>query len=821
MNSTTSTDTLELEVLRNPSNVRGWLQFIRSILCSDYPNQVSKANAVNVAYERALRANGYSYKLWMGYISYRRENTRELTSPNEWFRSLRDIYDRAVEKLPMMPLLWTSFIEFAMDGSVAPRITLTRHVITRALEALPFTQHHRIWRLAKLWVSRPHVPMPTATYIWRLYLLYDPSTENQRNYFHMLWEKGNASDFLVECAAFLLRDSTSHGGLLRDIAFWETVRTALETKGLCFGGDISQVEKIVQMAADYCASPAEFRLSYAVFLANQGELSMARETLWAILNDVDNPAVFCRAFTAALAFESQIIDSLAMDSSIHALDEVKYQQLREKLCGDVSDPLYHLTRLTQQHPMLLNQLQLRADRHCTALWLKRIEILKEMECNGVATSSDVIALYRQAITQCTSGMPNVEAATAQLFESYACYLWENNLRTDAVTVADEGAWFVKFSSTTSNVLLMGLVVEFSQLTDPARTLDKLVSRLVKATNVSNSIRSKGLARQVVVKNLARDPRAWVLAVDVAFHRLLLKNTGESGGRSNEELKNLISLFCNSSGYTAEGACYVACRLWQSGDVSAAFQEFERALVAFAAAPLAVLHILQQYLSCLCVSFGTRLPLHRFREFSKLGLDVAQFTMRSSPVSTVEFLLNCVTLESRLGFSGSAVQIARECLHLALKHQAEYDSLLFGVLDAVLEVTFRLHGSQALRHYCAELLERQKLTPQLIQRLALWWAAVERRTGNADRAHTVMEACCKSQDPSSSHGAVFWSMWESICNTVKQFEGVHRRKQQAALKYSNGNNSADAAVDGFDGSKNNNVGASGNEAIEVVPVPALT
>ncbi|PWU97354.1 hypothetical protein C4B63_16g172 [Trypanosoma cruzi] len=92
------------------------------------------------------------------------------------------------------------------------------------------------------------------------------------------------------------------------------------------------------------------------------------------------------------------------------------------------------------------------------------------------------------------------------------------------------------------------------------------------------------------------------------------------------------------------------------------------------------------------------------------------------------------------------------------------------------------GEQMLREYCAKLLERPHLSSSFIQRVALWWAAVEKRTGNLERAHMVMEACCKSQDPNSVHGCVFWTLWESICTAVSQFEGVHKRKQQVALQY---------------------------------------
>ncbi|PBJ79751.1 hypothetical protein BCY84_02483 [Trypanosoma cruzi cruzi] len=762
-------ESLELEVLRAPAFVKTWLRLVDAIQLSEHESAAAKANATNVAYERAIRANGFSYKLWVSYIAYRRDNTRELSSLHEWFRALRNIYDRAVEKLPMMPLLWVSFLEFLMDAPVPPRLTLIRHTIIRALRALPVTQHHRVWKLAKRWTRLPHVPTETAKYLWRLYLLFDSRASNQRDYFLMLWEKGSTSEFLTECAVFLT-DGSPHEDLLSDTTFWETVRLALETKDLRFSGDVAKIEKLLDVAAEHCASPAELKISHAVFLSGHGDFAMAREVLWALLETADDAKIFSRVFSMAVAFEDQIIDSLAMDPSIQALSDKGYQQFLEKLCGDTRDPLAHLRRLNHQHALLLNQVQLRENFRDTTMWLKRVELLREMVCDNRASHNDVVMLYRQAITQCTSGLKLVDLDAAQLFESYARYLWDTDCGKEAIAVAKEAAWHISFSSTSSNLFLMGLFVEFMLLSSTRENcLTELLSNL-QAVNIFNGIRSRGLAKGAVLSDVQKDPRAWMLVLDVAFCEL------------PETLGRVIELYNKSSAYSAESACYLAGRLWHSGRTHQAFREFERGLVAFKDAHLAMLYALQQYLSCLCLSFGKQLPLHRLREITRLGFEVVPFTLRSCPVASVEFLLNCAALESRFGLSGTAVKVAQDCLDVAQRNYGNAENFLLCLVDTVLDVTLTLQGSQMLREYCAKLLERPHLSSSFIQRVALWWAAVEKRTGNLERAHMVMEACCKSQDPNSVHGCVFWTLWESICTAVSQFEGVHKRKQQVALQY---------------------------------------
>ncbi|RNF15091.1 pre-mRNA-splicing factor SYF1 [Trypanosoma conorhini] len=768
-------ESLEQEVLRAPASVKAWLRLVHAIQGAEFESSAAKANATNIAYERALRANGFSYKLWMRYIAYRQEQTKGLSSSHEWFRALRDIYDRAVDKLPMMPLLWVSFLEFLMDAAVPPRLTLVRHTILRALRALPVTQHHRVWRLAKRWAQQPHVPAETAKYLWRLYLLFDPRAANQRDYFLMLWEKGSPGEFLTECAAFLL-DGAPHEDLLRDTTFWETARLALETKDLRFGGDLAQIEKLVVVAAEYCASAAEFKISHAVFLAGQGEFAKARVALWALLENADDPTIFSRAFSMAVAFEDQIVDSLAMDPSIQACTTAERQLIVEKLCGDTRDPLSHLLRLTQQHALLLNQVRLRENRRDTAMWLKRVELLQEMMCDNRASHDDVVALYRQAIAQCSSGLQLVELEVAQLFESYACYLWDSDSRRDAIALLKDAAWHISFSSTTGNLLLLGLLVEFMLMSSTREDcLRELLSKL-QEVNASNPVRSRGLVKGGVVTGLQEDSRAWMLAVDVAFD-----------DASAETLANVIDAYNNSAAYSAEGACYVAGRLWHSGHAHDAFREFERALVAFKGAPVAMLYVLQQYLSSLCLSRGEQLPLHRLRELTRLGLEAVPRTLHFCPAFSVEYLLNCAALESRLGLFDTAVKVAQDCLEAVQRCGGVAEGFLLCLADTVLDVTLTLQGSQMFRQYCAKLLQRPHLHAPFVQRVALWWAAVEKRTDNVATAHTVMDACCKLQDPNSSHGCIFWSLWESICTTVGQFEEVHKRRQQVALQY------ADAAT----------------------------
>ena len=65
-----------------------------------------------------------------------------------------------------MPRMWMDYCQFLMDQC---KITRTRRTFDRALQALPLTQHHRIWPLYIQSVRTYDLP-ETAVRVYRRYL---------------------------------------------------------------------------------------------------------------------------------------------------------------------------------------------------------------------------------------------------------------------------------------------------------------------------------------------------------------------------------------------------------------------------------------------------------------------------------------------------------------------------------------------------------------------------------------------------------------------------------------------------------------------------
>lgn len=761
-----------------------WVELARSTAAVTSADAVERVNAVTLVYERALRAFPSSYKLWTGYLRYRQLETRDLCSANEWFQTVREVYERAVAELPNMPLLWVGYIEF-VAASPVPRVTMTRHVISRALVALPATQHHLIWKVAKRWCATPAVPGPTVRAVWRVFLAFQRSLRAKREYFALLVEKRDYDSFLQECVHLGLPEKLTKASvqerdmLLGDVSFWETVQTALQARGWRYTGDVAQLGRLVALGQSRCASPVELSMAFAVFLYGQGCMSEGRRELRRLLDGAPEAHTLTAIYKLAVEVEDQLVESFAVDPSIRELPDDAYAGVVAHLF-DGSDPLRHLAALSREFPLLLNQAQLRNSPYNAALWLKRAELVREDVYAGRSSASDVHALYQQAIQQCTASMVRVDGAAAQLFQTYAQVLVRAGQPHEAVAVLHEGGWCVPFTSTSLNVQLVGMWVEVQLMTcaAPAAVRDALAAKLCGNGNNGNAAkRSRGglLLSSVALPEVLEHPHVWMLWCDVC--------TAYDAG-NEAAWRRLVDALVTSKAFTAELASYVARKAHSCGLSGLAVSVLERGVAALRQTPTAQLFLLEQYLSFLCVQHGRRVPLHHFRELFSLLEQITPVAIRAAPSAVVDAHFSCAAMEASIGLYGTAVRMVQAVTVVAitvLRADAAHLRLLQAALEHSIAFTERHKGYDAVRGYCGSLVQRLQ-HPLLLQRVVLHWAAIEKRSGNAALAHTILDACSDSQDPSTEHGAVYWRLWESLCATRKEFENVARRRQQAVIRF---------------------------------------
>lgn len=790
MENDAKVEALQWEVTKDATpSPKTWVELVRATTAMTSVDAVQRANAVTLVYERALRVFPSSYKLWIGYLKFRQLETGDMCSPNEWFQSVREVYERAVTELPNMPLLWLGYVEFVMASRV-PRVTMTRHVFARALATLPATQHHLLWKVAKKWCSAPAVPGATVRAVWRFFLSFQRSLRAKREYFQVLVEKKDYNSFLQECVHLglpqkLTKDNVEgRDMLLADVNFWETVQTALQAKGWRFTGDVAELGQLIALGQSRCASPVELSMAFSVFLYGQGYMQEGRRELRRSLEEAPEARTFTTLYQLAVEVEDQLVESFAVDPAIRLLDDDAYMRVVQHLFSS-ADPLTHLASLSREFPLLLNQAQLRNSPYNAALWLKRAELVQEDVYAGRSTAEDLQAVYRQAIQRCTAGMSRVDNAVAQLYHSAAQQLLRTGKMTEAVTLLHDGGWCVPFASTALNVQLVGLWVEVQLMAShaPIAVRDALADKLTTGSSAASGggrakrSRTGLLQSSAVLPEVVQHPHVWTLWCDVC---------AAVSGADEAAWQRLIDALIASKALSAEVACYVARKAYESGHAAVAVAVLDRSMVAFFGyASSAQLFMLEQHLSFLCLRHGTQnVPLHQFRELYSLVQQITPAALRLAPLAVMDLHFSCADMEAAIGLYGTAVrmvQMAAIAAVATLHGNADHLRLLQAALEHSISFTERYRGYDAVRTFCGDLVRRLQ-HPLLLQRVVLHWAAIEKRSGNVALAHTIMDACSDSQDPSSEHGAVYWRLWESLCTQRTEFENVARRRQQASIRF---------------------------------------
>jgi pre-mRNA-splicing factor SYF1 len=511
-----------------------------------------------------------------------------------------------------------------------------------------------------------------------------------------------------------------------------------------------------------------------------------RQELRRLLDEAPEAHTLTTLYQLAVEVEDQLVESFAVDPAIRQLDDAAYTHVVQHLFSS-TDPLVHLSALSREFPLLLNQAQLRNSPYNTALWLKRAELVLENVYAGRSTLQDVQALYRQAIQQCASGMSRVDGAAAQLFHSCAQLLLRAHKVDEAVALLHDGGWCTPFTSTALNVQLVGLWAEVQLMASPTATAarDALASKLTSggltasasAGGVAAAKRSRAglLQSSTALPEVVRHPHVWTLWCDLC---------AACDPADEAAWRQLVNSLACSKAFTAETACYVARRAYGCGHTSLAVMVLERGVAAFRSTPTAQLCLLEQYLSFICVLHGSRVPLHQFRELFSLVEQVTPAAIRAAPSAVIDLHFSCADMEATIGLYGTAVRVAQAITTVAitaLRNNADHLRLLQAALEHSISFTERFKGYDAVRTYCGDLVRRLR-HPLLLQRVVLHWAAIEKRSGNATLAHTIMDACSDSQDPATPHGEVYWRLWESLCTQRKEFENVARRRQQASIRF---------------------------------------
>lgn len=775
MDHAASAEALQWEVTQPTATAKTWMMLARETMACSFASAAAHANAVNVVFERAVRAIPFSYKLWTSYIEFRRRRTRALATPNEWFASVRHAYERALEKLPTMPLLWCSFMEFVMESSPTPRVTMVRHLVGRSLAALPLTQHHLVWRLAKRWCRNSQVPTDTVCLLWQTYLISAPPSA-RKEFLALLFDRGECDLYVRELTRYVR--GFGSGPLMADVLLWERLCGCLLAAGWQYTGDWEALAELVAAGEPYALSPPSLAVAFAAFAYGQGRAADGRLRFESMLESAADLREFETVYAAAATVEDQLVDAFVAHDLVTAAADGSGQRLVEAVFGS-GGVLGPLKTLESRFALWQNQTALRCCPDNAYLWCKRIELVREGLYSG-GRKEELFALCEQAISQCTQRIRRVDCAAAQLYETYAVLLLEDGRAAKAAQILEEGGWRVPFHSPHANALLIGLWAEVRLMActapaDQEKLCADFMSKLTAAvadTQANKRTRGGLFARTAIVPGVQRCGAVWVFAHDV------MRGVGASEAVRGQLLDHF---FDRSQCYTAEAGAYTAFTSEEAGSGGgAALKELERASGLCKSDAGAFLFLASQYISLLLrQGIGTTVSLDRLREVCGTVMAHSSQWADEAPCALCDVLVAASAVECGYGLLTYAVDMMHKLARtlIARVDLRAHAALVGSVLERAIRLTEEHRGVAGVRELCGSLV-RALPSPALVQRVAVHWASIERRAGNTAEAGLVFDACANTQAPDSVHGRVFWKCWQSLCaDDEAKFVAVARRRKQ--------------------------------------------
>lgn len=383
-------------IKRDIYNVRNWIVYLDAIEDDTIFDFVSK---------RALAALPRSYKLWKRHWEWHLNKSREKTD------RIVALFERALQTLSHMPRVWSVYLEYLFAHETHP--TVLRRAITRALQALPVTQHQeKLWQPLLLPYLLKDTTCPPLLPTESIYRLLQRYSQLDFTFLAQLGEwcqnHGLAGRAAVAYQSILLREEANKDDAQQhDVwqAFgelcvqnssqvaavgipWETIlRAALQDPN-------SQKKKTSTWL------PGRIYAWLASAWVRRGAFDLARVVYEEGIHSVNTVRDFSLLFDAYLQLEQGLVEH-AVQNMEDDLDEeddnaenhdnddwdILLESTAASKVADMELALRKAEHLTQRRPLLLNAVLLRQNPMNVPEWLKRAELFREQGQLSQATAS--------------------------------------------------------------------------------------------------------------------------------------------------------------------------------------------------------------------------------------------------------------------------------------------------------------------------------------------------------------------------------------------------------------------------------------------------
>ena len=628
------------------------------------------------------------------------------------------------------------YLSFLMQQ---PLVTHTRKTFDRALQALPITQHNRVWSLYRPFANS--ASGDTALKIWRRYMQIHP--EDSEDFIALLVELGQYTEAvkkyidILDNPRFRSKQGKSNFQLWTEMVdLFVTQAKEVET------GDVSgiDVENIVRSGIERFADQrGKLWAGLATYWITKGSFERARDIFEEGITTVMTVRDFTLVFDAYAEFEESIISTLMDAAAVRS----EKGTVNEDADFDLDIRMMRFEHLMDRRPFLVNDVLLRQNPNNVVEWEKRVALWGTNKKEIVQTYTDAIAAVQP------------RKAVGKFHE-----LWLNYAK-----VYEEG----EDMRTARIILEKAVKVPFKSVAELAETWCGWAEMELRNENFDRAVAIMANATQAPKRSMVdyfdetlspqqRVHKSWKLW---SFYVDLVESVS-----GLEETRKVYERIFELRIATPQTVVNFANLLEENKYFEESFKVYERGLDLFSY-PVAF-ELWNLYLT---KAVDRRIGVERLRDLFEQAVEGCP-----SKFAKVLYLMYG-DLEEERGLARHAMRIYERATR-AVSDEDRFDMFMFYITKSA--ANFGLTSTRPIYERAIAALPDKEARD-----MCLKFAEMERKLGEIDRARSIYGHASQFCDPRTT--PVFWQKWESFEvqhgneDTFKEMLRI-KRSVQAQYKY---------------------------------------
>jgi len=714
----------EEEISRNPYSLKAWWRYL------DH-KKTGKQKMRNIVYERALKFLPGSYKLWHAYLSERVGTLDNKCVTDPACEVVINTFERALVSMHKMPRMWLDYCALLVR---LQKGTAVRRAFDRALQALPITQHHRMWEEYLTW-AQGFGSAETCIRVYRRFLMYDPQgREDYVDYLESIGEIEEAASQLAICVnddTFVgTKGTTKHKLWMRLCDMCATHPEQVQSL---------KVEAIVRSGLSrFTDEIGRLWCRLADYYIRLGQLERARDIYEEGINSVTTVRDFTLIFDAYSQYEESVLTAKMqmLEEEEEENEEEEKEEGVEDLDQDGDDVELRLARLEyllDRRPVLLSSVLLRQNPHNVHEWHKRAKLFAD-------NPKKVIVCYTEAVKTV-----DPELAVGKLHSLWVAFakFYEEHKDLNNARVILKKATEVNYRGVDELASVFcfwaemelrhdnydeALQVMQQAVTEPPEA----VQRKREAAALSRNKDKQRQALDIPVQDrVHKSTKVWALYLDLEESLGTLETTRAAYERALALKVATPQMILNCAVFLEENKYF-----------EDSFRIYEKGINTFKFPH--VKEIWSTYLKKFVDRYkGTKLERAR---------DLFEQVLQSVPSKdSAQFYIDYAKLEENYGLSRHAMAVYDRACE-AVPDEEKYDMFLLYIKKAE-----QFYGATNTRPIYEKAIE--KLDDNGAKKMCLEFSSMEKKLGEVDRARALLVHGSQFADPRRDPG--YWKTWHEF------------------------------------------------------------